>query len=76
MNLVSKKDKRFILGLCMLVGLMCSTKLIVSHAFLAMSLAVPGLGAGLAGGLFGSVGIFWSSVAGVVSLPAGIIVSA
>lgn len=40
------------------------------------TLAVPGLGAGVGGALFGGVGIFWGTVAGIASMGAGIIVSA
>lgn len=48
----------------------------MNHIFLGLSLAVPGLGAGVGGALFGGVGIFWGTVAGIASMGVGIIVSA
>ena len=73
---VIKRNAKFLVGLMTLSIMMCSLHFITNHAFLALSLAVPGLGAGLSGALFGGVGIFWGTVAGIASLGAGVVVSA
>lgn len=69
-----KSNQRYFFVLLTLALMLCSSKIIFSHVFLALSLTVPGLGSGLNGALFGGVGIFWSMVAGVASLGAGVVV--
>ena len=72
---ILKRNTKFLVGVITISIMMCSLHFITNHAFLALALAVPGLGAGLGGALFGGVGIFWSTVAGIASLGAGVVVN-